>query len=152
MARRFVRSDPRATLRAILRGDLPRLLAGPEQAQTLDRLQAAMAMIEGHAEHVMDAALERADAGYGRLRERLEARRARRGGLGEVIARLLGLDLKMRQYQLGKSFCDAVVAQSGVEGLNGAWRLPEALPTLEELERPSSWLARSGAAATSAAA
>ena len=71
----------------------------PSRRATLDRLQAAMSVIEGHAEHVMDAAAAALDPGYARLRERLEARRASRGGLGEVIARLLGLELKLRQYR-----------------------------------------------------
>ena len=57
-----------------------------------------MSVIEGHAEHVMDAAAGPLDPGYARLRDRLEARRASRGGLGEVIARLLGMELKLRQY------------------------------------------------------
>src|SRR5436190_18347366 len=30
--------------------------------------------------------------------------RAARGGLADVVARLLGLDLKMRQYRLGKRY------------------------------------------------
>ena len=75
LARRLLRSDPRAAVRTILRGDLARLLAGPEQRVTLDRLQAAMSVIEGHAEHVMDAATRQLDPGYARLRGRLEARR-----------------------------------------------------------------------------
>jgi len=142
LAGRLFRSDPRATIRSLLRGDLPRLLAGPGQAKTLDRLQATMSVIEGHAEHVMDAASRRVDPGYGRLRERLEARRASRGGLGEVIGRLLGLELKLRQYRLGKAFCDTVVERAGVERLNEVWREPAALPTVTELERPLDWLAR----------
>ncbi len=56
--------------------------------------------------------------------------------------RILGLELKLRQYRLGKAFCDAVVGEAGIEGLNRVWRAPEALPTLAELERPSGWLAR----------
>jgi coenzyme F420 biosynthesis associated uncharacterized protein len=141
-ARRLFRSDPRATIRALMHGELPRLLAGPEQAAILDALQAVMSVVEGHAEHVMDAAAESLDPGYARLRTRLDARRANRGGLAEVIARLLGMELKFRQYRLGKAFCDAVVAEAGVEALNGVWRAPEALPTAAELERPLEWLRR----------
>jgi coenzyme F420 biosynthesis associated uncharacterized protein len=142
---RLFRADPRETIRTILRGDFPRLLAGPEQARTLDRLQMAMTVIEGHAEHVMDAAAAGLDPGYARLRGRLEARRSQRGGLGEVISRLLGMELKMRQYRLGKAFCDRVVAEAGVAGVNHAWRSPEDLPTPVELERPLEWLDRVGA-------
>ena len=146
-AKRILSTDPRRTIRSLFRGDLARLLAGPEQARTLDRLQAVMSVIEGHAEHVMDAAGAAGDPGYRRLRERLEARRSRRGGLGEVISKLLGLELKLRQYQVGKRFCDAVVAEVGVDGLNAVWSGPEALPTLAELERPSRWLERTAAPA-----
>ena len=74
------------------------------------------------------------------LRERLEKRRAERGGLANAIARALGLGMKMRQYELGKSFCDAVVAERGIEGLNEVWGGPDALPDLAQLESPASWL------------
>jgi coenzyme F420 biosynthesis associated uncharacterized protein len=152
LARRLFGSDPRAAVRRVLRGDLTRLLAGGEQRRTLDRLQAAMSVIEGHAEHVMDAASRQLDPGYARLRGRLEARRASRGGLGEVILRMLGLELKLRQYRLGKVFCDTVVAEAGIEGLNRVWRAPEALPTLVELEQPEAWLGRVGTESAAEAA
>jgi coenzyme F420 biosynthesis associated uncharacterized protein len=152
MARRIFKTDPRRAIRSLLQGDLARLLAGPEQARVLDRLQAAMSVIEGHAEHVMDAAAPAGEPGYARLRERLEERRARRGGLGEVILRLLGMELKLRQYKLGKAFCDAVAADAGVEGLNTVWSSPEALPTNEELDQPERWLERVGSSAVAPAA
>jgi coenzyme F420 biosynthesis associated uncharacterized protein len=142
LARRLLRADPRAAVRTVLHGDLPRLLASPEQAGNLDALQAAMSVIEGYAEHVMDASAAQLDPGYGRLRERLEARRASRGGLGEVILRMLGLELKLRQYRVGKAFCDTVVEEAGVEALNAVWRAPDTLPTLAELDRPPAWLSR----------
>jgi coenzyme F420 biosynthesis associated uncharacterized protein len=140
-ASRVAGSDPREIARSLLRGELTRALAGPEQVAALDRLQATMAVIEGHAEHVMDAA---GDLGGHQaiLRERLEARRAARSGLEALIARLLGLELKLRQYRLGKAFCDTLVEEAGIEGLNRIWHGPEALPDLGELERPGEWLAR----------
>ena len=57
LARRLVTTDPRESVRAALRGELARALAGPEQQALLDGLQAAMAVVEGYAEHVMDAAV-----------------------------------------------------------------------------------------------
>lgn len=152
LVKRVFSTDPRRAIRSLLQGDLARLLAGPEEARILDRLQSAMSVIEGHAEHVMDAAAASSEPGYARLRERLNARRARRGGLGEVISRLLGLEMKLRQYRLGKAFCDAVVAEDGVEALNTVWSAPDALPTNEELERPQRWLERVGASAVKPAA
>ena len=86
----------------------------PSGAALLDRLQATMSVIEGHAEHVMDAVRRRSRSGPRRsCAGGSTQRRARRGGLGELIARLLGMDLKLRQYELGKAFCDRVVADGG---------------------------------------
>ena len=140
-AKRLLR-DPRDLVRALLRGELSRLLADPERRRLLDRLQATMSVIEGHAEHVMDAAATDLGPGLAELRRRLDERRARRGGLGELIARLLGMELKLRQYELGKAFCDAVVAEAGPEGLRTVWRSPDDLPDLGELEAPHRWLER----------
>ena len=52
------------------------------------------------------------------------------------------MDLKLRQYEQGKRFCDAVVARGGIEALNRVWASPEAMPTLAELDDPAGWLDR----------
>ena len=39
--------------------------------------------------------------------------------------------MKLRQYEQGKRFCDAVAAEAGIEGLNRVWESPEALPSPE---------------------
>lgn len=141
LGRRLVR-DPRELVRALLRGELARLLSEPERRRTLDRLQATMSVIEGHAEHVMDAGADDLGPAVGELRRRLDQRRARRGGLGELIARSLGIGLKLRQYELGKEFCDAIVNAAGAQALQSLWRSAEHLPSLAELEAPSDWLGR----------
>jgi putative hydrolase len=141
LARRLVTTDPRRTLREALRGELAQALVGPQQAAILDELQATMAVIEGYAEHVMDAAAS-GDDGLEGLRNRMDERRARRSGVGDVIARALGLGMKLRQYELGKAWSDTVAADAGIEGLNRVWAEPAALPSLAELERPADWLAR----------
>ena len=107
----------------------------------IDELQATMAVIEGYAEHVMDAAAQD-DPGLAGMRARMDERRARRGGLADVIARALGMGMKLRQYELGKSWSDAVAADAGVEGLNRVWADPAALPSPAELEAPREWLER----------
>lgn len=137
LARRLVTTDPRRTIREALRGELARSLAGPAQAQILDELQATMAVIEGYAEHVMDAAAAD-DDGLAAMRERMDARRAKRAGLADTIARALGLDMKLRQYELGKAWSDSVVAKGGIEALNRVWESPASLPSLAELETESS--------------
>jgi coenzyme F420 biosynthesis associated uncharacterized protein len=142
--RRLAR-DPRAFVRAALRGELARMLADPGRRETLDRLQAAMSVVEGHAEHVMDACAASLGTDLTELRRRLEARRMRRGGLSDLLARLLGMDLKLRQYRLGKAFCDRVAAEAGPDAVRLVWRSADALPSLAELEGPLEWLERAGA-------
>ena len=95
-----------------------------------------MAVLEGYAEHVMDAVggdvLDDLDS----LRGALNRRRRERSGFLRLFERLIGMDLKLRQYEQGKRFCDAVVARGGIEALNRAWDSPEAMPTLAELDDP----------------
>ena len=144
-------SDPRGAVSGLLRGDIARAIAGPEQLPTLDRIQATMTVIEGHAEHVMDAAAAEFVPDVEGLRRRLESRRSSRGPLETIVGRLLGLDLKLRQYRLGKSFCDEVAAQGGAEALNRVWDGPGSLPTLAELDSPAAWLERIATNATATA-
>jgi putative hydrolase len=139
--------DPRPVIEGLRKGDLIRLLAGEERRELLDELQATMAVIEGYSDHVMDAVGEQLDPRYGEMRDRFEQQRTNRSPLELLITRLLGLDMKLRQYSLGKAFADATSERAGIEGLNRVWSEPAALPSLEELERPELWLARTGLAA-----
>ncbi len=134
--------DLRAMVAALRKGDVITLLAGPERRELLDRMQATMAVVEGHAEHVMDAVGADVLPALERLRSALERRRRTRPPLMRVLDRLLGMDMKMRQYDIGKRFCDRVVAADGIAGLNRLWDGPDALPTLAELEDPPAWRAR----------
>jgi uncharacterized protein (DUF2342 family) len=127
------------------RGELLRLTLGEDRWALVERMQAAMSLIEGHAEHTMDAIGAQVLASLPRLRAAMTRRREHRGLPWRVLERLLGLELKMRQYELGRRFCDAVVSAGGPQALALAWSGPQALPSTAELERPSLWLARVGA-------
>lgn len=140
-ARRAV-SDPRQLAEALREGGLVALLAGAHELEVLRAVQAAMTVIEGYCEHVMDAIGERLDPSYARLRRLADAQRERQSLLDSIVSRLLGLDVKLRQYRLGKRFADEVVAEAGIEGLNEVWASPQALPDAGELERPERWLRR----------
>lgn len=123
-------------------GGLAMLLAGPRRTDALRRIQATMALVEGHAEHVMDAAGAPLVPGLPQLRAGLERRRAERSPLVSILDRILGLELKLRQYREGKAFCDTVAAHDGPKALNRAFAAPELLPTTAELADPLGWLAR----------
>jgi coenzyme F420 biosynthesis associated uncharacterized protein len=134
--------EVRRAFSALRRGDLIGIVTSPTERETLDRVQAVMAVIEGHAEHVMDAVAPDLLPSLPRLREALDRRRRSQSGLSRLVAKLLGLDLKLRQYEQGKRFCDAIADERGPEALQHVFSSPDALPTLEELVDPPRWLAR----------
>ena len=136
------RSQLRQALRAVRTGDLIGIFASPGERETLDRVQAVMAVIEGHAEHVMDAVAPELLPSLPRLRAALDRRRTSQKGLSRVLGRLLGLELKMRQYEQGKFFCDAIVTAAGTEALVRVFSGPETLPSLSELTEPDRWIRR----------
>ena len=103
-----------------------------------------MAVIEGHAEHVMDAVAPDLLPSLPKLREAIDRRRKSQTGLNRILARLLGLEMKLKQYERGKIFCDGVVARGGPDALRHVFSSPEALPTLAEIEDPAAWLRRIG--------
>jgi coenzyme F420 biosynthesis associated uncharacterized protein len=129
---------------ALRRGDLVSIFTSKAERETFDRVQAVMAVIEGHAEHVMDAVAPDLLPSLPQLREALDRRRKTQSGLSRLFAKLLGLELKLKQYEQGKAFCDAVVERVGTQGLQHVFSGPEALPSLEELQDAPAWLRRVG--------
>jgi uncharacterized protein (DUF2342 family) len=75
----------------------------------------------------------------------MQRRRRSRSAPERLLQKLLGMDMKMRQYEEGKAFCDAVVADRDIATLNRVWQGPEALPTTAELRNHAAWLARTDA-------
>jgi coenzyme F420 biosynthesis associated uncharacterized protein len=137
-------ADLRALADAVREGGLALAVVGPGKRELLERVQAVMALVEGHAEWTMDAAAEDIIPSLEKLRSSLDARRRDRPPALRMLDRLLGLELKLRQYQEGRAFCDAVVAAAGVGAMHGAWRSAEDAPTVAELREPRLWLARQG--------
>src|SRR3954464_1657295 len=123
-------------------GGLMALIQNPDQRHLMDQLQPVMAVIEGYSQHVMDALGATLVPGYEKLREAMDRRRRSRSAPERLLQKLLGLDLKMRQYEHGKRFCDAVAAEVGIDGLNAVWRAPEDMPTPAEIDDPAAWIRR----------
>jgi coenzyme F420 biosynthesis associated uncharacterized protein len=137
-------TEMKRVVAALRRGDLVSIFTSKAERETFDRVQAVMAVIEGHAEHVMDAVAPDLLPSLPQLRAALDRRRKTQSGLSRLFAKLLGLELKLRQYEQGKAFCDAVVDRVGTGGLQHVFSGPEALPTLQELQDAPAWLRRVG--------
>ncbi len=136
--------DARTLAERLRHGEMMRLTVGEQRWQLVERLQATMSLIEGHAEHVMDAVGAEVLPSLPRLRASMTRRRENRGLPWRLLERLLGLELKLRQYEEGRRFCDAVVLEGGPAALARAWRSAEDIPTAGELRDPELWLARVG--------
>ncbi|MGC2374725.1 MAG: zinc-dependent metalloprotease [Solirubrobacteraceae bacterium] len=132
----------RRSPRSPIGGELLRLGLGEDRWALVERMQATMSLIEGHAEHVMDAVGAEELPTLDRMRKAMDRRRRNRGWPWRILERLLGLEMKMRQYEVGRGFCDEVVAQGGPSALAVAWSSAEMLPSTSELEHPEVWLAR----------
>jgi coenzyme F420 biosynthesis associated uncharacterized protein len=134
--------DPSRIVQDFREGGLVALVQTSEQRRLMNRIQSTMAVIEGYSEHVMDAVGEHVLPAYAGLRDAMERRRRSRSAPERVLQRLLGFDLKMRQYEDGRAFCDGVAERAGIAALNRVWDGPEALPTAAEVRDPAAWLAR----------
>lgn len=115
------------------------LVSGRFNRELLTEINVTMTAVEGYAELLMDQAFDRA---HEDLRRKLDARRQDVGLLSGLIKRLLGFEMKRRQYERGKAFFDAVADARGVAGAAAVWESPENLPTDAELDAPESWLQR----------
>jgi len=143
---KLARTSPRELVRSATNGELATLLWPEPQRLLVEKLTATMTLVEGYAEHVMDAVGDRLDPGYTDLRRALDRDRERRGLLDSIVSKVLGLDMKLAQYRRGKAFADEVVRAHGIRTLNRAWSEPEALPRPDELDSPGEWVDRVGAA------
>ncbi|BDH55520.1 hydrolase [Tsukamurella sp. PLM1] len=119
------------------------IAAPPEQFAAIERLLMLGTLLEGHADHVMDAVGPAVIPTVGSIRAAFDRRRAAPSNpIQRLLRVLLGMDAKIAQYVRGKKFVDAVVAQVGMERFNAVWSGPETLPLPEELDDPGRWVAR----------
>ncbi|MEU4691757.1 zinc-dependent metalloprotease [Actinoplanes sp. NPDC023714] len=114
----------------------------PAQRAVLDRLTALMTLLEGHAEFVMDGVGPEVIPSVDSIRAKFNRRRESGNPLEKAIRRVLGVDVKMRQYAEGRKFVHGVVDRVGMAGFNRAFESPLTLPRLEELGDPDAYVAR----------
>ena len=118
------------------------LLASEEQRRPLDQLQALMAVVEGHGNYVMDAVGKDVIPSFQRMRRAFDRRRDQTTFLQRIFNQIIGLEMKLHQYELGQRFCEMVVAREGREALGQLWTGPESFPDLNELRQPELWMRR----------
>src|SRR5262249_11742365 len=151
----LVDPDPRTIMRAVTEaldeiragrnpldeGGIVGLFASPEQKGVLSQVQALMSVLEGHGNVVMDDLGLAHVAGQERMSRVLQQRR-KNGGVTALLHKMLGIEQKMRQYEVGERFVRGVIAEAGARAIDAVWLAPENLPTLPELDAPPLWVAR----------
>ncbi len=120
----------------------------PAQKAVLDRLTALMTLLEGHAEFVMDGVGPDVVPNVAEIRARFNRRRQAANPVEKLVRRLLGVEVKLRQYAEGRRFVHAVVDRVGMDGFNRVYDAPENLPRLDEFPDPDAWVARVGGPVT----
>lgn len=116
------------------------LFASGGQSAVIDRVQALMSLLEGHGHVVMDRLGEEHLRTQARMSRLLKARR--KDKRTAAFFKITGLEMKLKQYQIGESFVRGVEAEAGWDAVGLAFRGASSLPTLEEIEDPVSWLRR----------
>ncbi len=123
--------------------DVLRAVVTRDQRDALDKLLVLGTLLEGHADHVMDAVGPSVVPAVQLIRRRFDDRRHRRQPpLQRLLRALLGVDAKLSQYTRGKAFVDHVVSRVGMDRFNTIWANPGTLPRPDEIEDPQRWIDR----------
>ena len=120
-----------------------RAIQSEPQRKALDQLLVLGTLLEGHADHVMDAVGPKVVPSVATIRRRFDERRQRKQPpLHRILRTLLGFDAKLSQYTRGKAFVDHVVGAVGMDRFNVVWTNAETLPLPTEVDEPQRWIDR----------
>ncbi|KAA0104239.1 zinc-dependent metalloprotease [Mycolicibacterium sp. P1-5] len=120
-----------------------RAVQSEPQQVALDQLLVLGTLLEGHADHVMDAVGPAVVPSVQTIRNRFDQRRQRKQPpLQRLLRALLGVDAKLSQYTRGKAFVDHVVDRVGMDRFNTVWTSAQTLPLPDEIEDPQRWIDR----------
>jgi coenzyme F420 biosynthesis associated uncharacterized protein len=123
-------------------GGVMAILASPDQRDVLDQVAGLMSLLEGHGDVTMDRAGADQIPSADRFGAVLRARRAQANPFAKFLQKFIGLDAKMKQYEQGERFIEAVEKEGGTELLDIAWIDPANLPSIAEIRDPQAWIAR----------
>jgi len=123
----------------------------PEQRAALERLETALALVEGWVDEVTAAATLPHLPHTVALREMIRRRRAAGGPAEQTFANLVGLELRPRRLRDAAALFAQITADGGPAARDGVWAHPDLLPTGEDLDDPAGYAGRRAAAVDEAA-
>lgn len=111
-----------------------------DQRRALRHIETLLALVEGWIEVVTARAVAPYLPQADKLREMLRRRRVS-GSTGEqVLAQLVGLNMRPRQARNASQIFQLVEAADGPAARDGLWSHPDLVPSDEELEQPDNYL------------
>lgn len=143
-------TDPQALQQALASGVFEPERT-PAQQAALDRLETALALVEGWVDEVTNGAAVVQLPHAAALRETMRRRRAAGGPAEHTLASLVGLELRPRRLRDAATLWSTLEAARGTEGRDAVWAHPDLLPTAADLDDPSDFASRRGDAEAASA-
>ncbi|MCW2817192.1 MAG: hypothetical protein JWN84_4647, partial [Nocardioides sp.] len=113
--------------------DLPR---SPAQNAALERLEIALALVEGWVDEVVGQATSERMPAAAKLQEAVRRRRAAGGPAEQTFAALVGLELRPRRLRDASTLWGSLRSRQGQEARDAVWAHPDLLPTAADLDDP----------------
>jgi putative hydrolase len=108
----------------------------PQQKAALERLEIALALVEGWVDEVVAQATAERMPAAASLAEAVRRRRASGGPAEQTFATLVGLELRPRRLRDAATLWGSLRSRQGIEGRDGVWMSPALLPTSADLDDP----------------
>lgn len=143
-------TDPEALQQALSQG-LFEPERTPAQQAALERLETALALVEGWVDEVVAAAARGRLGSAGALREAVRRRRAAGGPAEHTLASLVGLELRPRRLRDAATLWATLEEARGRDGRDAVWQHPDLLPTAADLDDPTGFARRRGDAEAASA-
>lgn len=134
-------SRPEA-LQEALEGGLFDLPTTEQQKAALDRLELALALVEGWVDDVVTQATADRLPSAEALRETVRRRRATGGPAEQTFATLVGLHLRPRKLREAVAFWAAVRQSRDISGRDAIWSHPDLMPDADDVVNPDAFLQR----------
>ncbi len=124
------------SMQQLLEGGLFDLPRSPAQAAALERLEIALALVEGWVDEVVGQATAERMPAATKLQELVRRRRAAGGPAEQTFAALVGLELRPRRLRDASTLWASLRTRQGPEARDGVWTHPDLLPTSADLDDP----------------
>jgi putative hydrolase len=128
-------SNP-AQMQELMEGGLFDIPRSPQQDAALQRLEIALALVEGWVDEVVGQATSERMPNAAKLQEAVRRRRAAGGPAEETFASLVGLELRPRRLRDASTLWGSLRTRQGAEARDGVWMSPHLLPTDADLDDP----------------